>query len=111
MITSPRVSFDQFVVAGLGERVTLEHKCDDVTKGMISLLLLDRKKKRHWSTRVMTSPRVWFDQFVVVTNKCFTVGNDSFSAGVFLCVGLMAINWGKIKKVYVFLLCKYIRIV
>ena len=46
----------------------------------------------------MTSPRVWFDQFVVATNKCFTVGNDSFSAGVFSCVGLMEINWGKIKS-------------
>ena len=59
----------------------------------------------------MTSPRVWFDQFVVATNKCFTVGNDSFSAGVFVVCGFDGNKLGKNKKVYVFLLCKYIRIV
>ena len=33
----------------------------------------DRKKERQWSTRVMTSPGVWFDYFVVATNQCVMV--------------------------------------
>ena len=34
-MTSPRVSFDQSVVAGSEEIAALEHKYDDVTEGLV----------------------------------------------------------------------------
>ena len=38
---------------------------------------------------MVTPPRMWFDRCVVVTNQCFVVGKNSFSASVFPCVGSM----------------------